>query len=76
MHFFKHFPDSKETLSCLRSLFLDMRPGALLLVREHKSAGFDAVIKPFERVGFVLGSRHDNEDKEIDPSFIITSRRP
>ena len=75
-HFYKHFPDHKETLSCLRSIFLAMRPGALLLVHEHKNVALKAVVKPLERVGFVQEGRFDQEDKKLDPSFILTFRRP
>ena len=75
-HFYKHFPDHKETLSCLRSIFLALRPGALLLVYEHKNVELKAVVKPLERVGFVQEGRFDKEDKEHDSSFILTFRRP
>ena len=75
-HFFKHFPDQRGTLSCLRSIFLAMKPGALLLVHEHKNVELKAVVKPFERVGFVQEGRFDQEDKVLDPSYILSFRRP
>lgn len=75
-HFFKHFPAAEGTLSCLRSLFVAMKPGGLLLVMEHKGSAQKAVTQPITRVGFVQVDRFDQVDQGKHESYRILFRRP
>ncbi len=76
VHFFRHWPDTAETASCLRSLFLAMRPESLLMVVEQKVGSLEQITRPIERAGFVQVERYDEEDKRIAPSYQILYRRP
>lgn len=56
-HFFVNSPREPWTLSCLRSLFLALRPGGLVLAVDHAAWGRQSArvtAKPFLRVGFDL----------------------